>query len=487
MNHQQIAELAKHTCLFICNDDFKNLFVGELEDVLYKDNADFIPVLAKVITTKRSTAEFQEVPEGVDPRLYPAGADFDLDFFTETINNKESLTVFRFTLSNYLKINILHTVLDGLTPAISNAKSFLNYLDQLWLAVPDEIADNDELTNFVIKELDKRNLLDDMTLLPAILRAMYEGLDEIPEGFVIDHKHDAECNEIIQAANKEGLQIPAVKVRKLEKFLFPKTKIDNSIWTAKGDADEEGKFYFELNTSSGKKGKGALICVTLLVSALKELSLEEKLTPFDRLVYNAICTFADKNIYIFSVNSLAREMGFEKPSQAQIRKINESLTKMRNITIVIDNTLEVNAYKGKYDKIVIDATILSFVRKTAYINGKQVKNAIYLLNEPPLLAIAKQRGQITQFPQKLLEIDRDKRDYFLATLFYIVNQISWMKNDKRAPRKISYNALNNECNIMQKDTKRRNPEKIKSILDFYKDNGDIKDYEAEEDGVKIIL
>ena len=108
MNHQQIAELAKHTCLFICNDDMKNLFVGELEDVLYKDNADFIPVLAKVITTKRSTAEFQEVPEGVDPRLYPAGADFDLDFFTETINNKKSLTVFRFTLSNYLKINILH-------------------------------------------------------------------------------------------------------------------------------------------------------------------------------------------------------------------------------------------------------------------------------------------------------------------------------------------------------------------------------------------
>lgn len=180
-------------------------------------------------------------------------------------------------------------------------------------------------------------------------------------------------------------------------------------------------------------------------------------------------------------------MGYNgTPGTKDLNDINKSVTKLRATHIYIDNKMESEATKGGYERFVYDDSLLPAARFSVISRGKLTNNAIMPHGEPPLIAFARMRKQITTIPRGILVSDLNKTDANLRLEAYFIDRISHMKRG-RAHTKMLYDTIFLQCNVTTQKQKKRTLEKIRKLLNGYIREKWILDYKEEQDGIKIIL
>jgi hypothetical protein len=293
--------------------------------------------------------------------------------------------------------------------------------------------------------------------------------------------------EIEQAAKK----LPQIIANPAEKIDFPLDKPNHVIWNLLAEADKNGQLALKIDTSRKGSKQEAVVLYGINFDELPaSVQITKQLTPFDKRCYIAAAALYNAGNETVTATQIYKAMGNAKtPGGDDLQKINDSLTKMGAARIYIDNQKEVEVQHEKgYKHFKYDAALLPFERMSAYINGQLTESAIHLLREPPLITFARERKQITTLSRKLLESPVSKTDANLRIDDYLIERIGHMKNPKsKAPRKMLFTTIYEECGIKTAKQKQRAPEKIVKYLEHYKKCSWIKGYEMEPDGIKILL
>ena len=304
-------------------------------------------------------------------------------------------------------------------------------------------------------------------------------------------------SSLIEQARKSLAEVKSpqdlleITVKHTDLIQYPLDKPNNVIWNLLEAAAPNGQLKLNIDTSKGNSKQGAIILYGIDFANLDpNLHITQQLTPFDKRVYIATASLFNGGNEYMTATQICRQMGNTgRPSKSQLKKINDSLTKMGAARVYIDNKKEAETHKKtKFYKY--DAALLPFERisEAITINGQIAESTIHLLKEPPLITFAKQRNQITTFKRNILESPINKTDANLRIDDYLIERISQMKNSKRkTSNKMLYETIYKNCNITTKMQKQRAPEKIKNYLDHYKSCDFIKGYKEGKDGITIIL
>lgn len=318
----------------------------------------------------------------------------------------------------------------------------------------------DDIMSFSSEDIAENNLIDDL-LEKAVIAAKAAMLaDRLP--VVSSNSHIADLD-------------------------YPLDKINANIWRLLKDADKTGQLTFAVEKRGSKKT--ADIIYSLNFEALEEqtgVTITKKLTAFDKRVYIAAGALFNKGYDVVTPAQIYIAMGNTgRPNANDIKKINDSLTKMQAAHIYLNNESEHQLYK-KIDRFIYDASLLPMERISAVVNGQTVDSAIHFFREPPLISFARERKQITTVSRHLLESPLSKTDANLLIDDYLIERIAHIKNSKgKSSNKLLYETIYDKCQITTKMQRSRAKEKISKYLDHYKECKYIKDYKEEADGITI--
>lgn len=264
-----------------------------------------------------------------------------------------------------------------------------------------------------------------------------------------------------------------------EQVDYPLDKLNHSIWRVFDGATGTQLIKAERSGT----GKEINILYSIDFDSLTDVKITKHLMPFDKRVYIAVSALFNAGNSVFTVTQIHNAMGYTtKPNATDIDKINASLRKMLGATITVDNTQEAKAYK--YDKFVYTGPLLPYEQVSAVVNGRVSDAAIHLFREPPVIAFARQRKQITTIDLKLLQSPISKTDGNLLIDDYLIERISRAKNGSQ-PKKILFKTLYEKVGITDKKQRQRAKDKIVLYLDHYKDCGMITGYNIDADSVTV--
>lgn len=284
----------------------------------------------------------------------------------------------------------------------------------------------------------------------------------------------------VSTRKEEEDGLPELSLKRNSSLSFPLDKWSNEFWATKEEdyGQTIGVDFTAKNTKKGNKQR--LIGSYSIIMDDEELkkagiTLSKKLTAFDERVYCAIGSSEDEYT---SINKIHYDMGnTTKPNDKQKARIKKSLDKMRKTDITFEN--EAEAKKYNYDNFKYNGYLLPIEYIEAISNGKTIADAIHIIKELPLFQFARQRGQITAVPVKLLQSPINKTDKNLAIENFLIKEIR-RKNNRN---KFSYETLFKNAEITDKDEKTRTKTTVITLMDFYKDNGFIKSYTKTKDGI----
>lgn len=291
-------------------------------------------------------------------------------------------------------------------------------------------------------------------------------------------------------------QLPLVRIRDkgIKSVEYPLDKINNNIWTSLLTADKNGQLTMFFDTMKQGEEPQPLVLYSIDFNALEDASIVKKLTAYDKRVYIAVNGLYAAGYDIISINQIYSVIANTKtkPNSKDREKINKSLSKMA-ARLHLDNTKEINETYAKYPLFKYDGALLPFDRIEADFNGNHA-DAIRIYRPAsegtsadralPLVKFAKQRGQITTITSQVFG-SLSLTDSNLAIEDYLIEQIGHIKKGSINP-KMLYSTILAATNQTTGSQKTRAKEKIKALLDHFKNTGFIKDYATGPDGVTII-
>ena len=287
----------------------------------------------------------------------------------------------------------------------------------------------------------------------------------------------------------EDTALPRLIVKKVNAMGFPLDKPNSEIWKQLEEVAADGQFKLAIETTrKGGKENEALIYYALSFEAAEKqgIKITKRLTPKEKRLYCLADSLYRAGNEIITATQLYKVAnGNRRPRTSDIKEINDMLDKMGFAHITVDNCIEAAAYQN-YPHFKYDGSLLPFERVKAYENGVLVEAAIHLFREPPMMTFARERGQITAIPVKVLDSPINKTDANIALEDYLLERISHIKNPKlKTSNKILYSTIQEECNITTKMQRSRLPGRIERYLKHYKECDFIKGYAMGEDGITI--
>lgn len=273
----------------------------------------------------------------------------------------------------------------------------------------------------------------------------------------------------------------------------------------KTPVDKTNKLFFGINPPQPKKDiNGQLEFVPVSVGndskqiavyysyfvdndLLERLGIANKIWQKDFTICSVINGFRESGNNIITFSQLHKALGNRtRPNSTQLQKLQDNCTKLLSTTIMLDTKELAEAYNlENYNEFIGSLLPIAIVNEKAYINGQLVEGYIKILDEPPLITLAKKTNQITSISPKLLEVDIKHNDMFYAIFNYLVREISHIKNPSYIRKnKILYSSIYAELDIegtTEKERKARDRAKttIFKILDHFKTNDYITDYKEE--------
>ena len=184
-------------------------------------------------------------------------------------------------------------------------------------------------------------------------------------------------------------------------------------------------------------------------------------------------------------------MGNSKKKKKKIQdEILDTVETISRARVSIDTTEEHNLYP-KYETVKATFQLLPTVTCTAFARGQIVENAIKILETPNLYTFAENRKQIACLPASILEVPVSKTKDNVFFLFFLIQRISRMKSDKKAPKNILIDTLLVHCGITDKSRKSRLLSKkngtLKRILDHFAKEKFIQEYNVTDRDIIIII
>ena len=318
--------------------------------------------------------------------------------------------------------------------------------------------------------------------------------------------HEQKAGESEEASQRNLPQVISKKpthfkmgITKVENTLFDPIK-NESIYEATGTND------VKINVSrrnSQKKRIDTLLYIDFNSSKANGVSIafENRITPYDREIHNAIVTLAAAGnncitpSMIFQLLSGNISDERNKMSDETRRKILSSVDKMRFTSIEINATAEVKA--GMLTRVMFNSYLIPAERTEVEVNGQIVKDGIRLIKMPPLFEYASLKNQIATINVKMLDTPLNNTPENIELKAYLLRRILSMANANNNMRDvIRYDTLYEYLRITapnpnQLKKKHKNiRDKTKILLDFWKEEKLIKDYKEEREGkiiAKIII
>ena len=288
------------------------------------------------------------------------------------------------------------------------------------------------------------------------------------------------------AAAAFRVNFPAATARRAEIIEMPLDKVNSKLWTMLQETKAGGQLkLWPLKAEKDGSEKELSIMLGLDLPDLEDagVKITKRLTSYDKRVYMAISALFNAGNNVISLTQIYYAMGNTgKPAAYQIKKIQDSITKMNLAHVYIDNTQEVTVYN--YPRFSYDASLLPMERGSVILNGKITDAAIHIFREPPVITFAKQRKQITTITVKVLQSPISKTDANLLIDDYLIERIAKAKRTG-SRGKILYSTLYEAAQITTKKQRERAPEKVKTYLEHYKTCGLISDYSMLKDGIQI--
>ena len=265
-------------------------------------------------------------------------------------------------------------------------------------------------------------------------------------------------------------------------------KVNSNLWGLVAyNPDTNGQYTFNFNTlkiSDKKKldrnNPPVIVALTYDDTILKDVNISKMLTAYDKKIYTACASLYNAGNKVFSLAQIYRVIkktnDKARPSSDQLKKINESITKLSAAKISIDNTNESELYNYKYPVFNYDSYLLPMERISAYITSEFVESAIHLFREPPLISFARSRNQITTVQADVFKLPVQMTEQNCLIDDYLIETINTMKSGRR--NKANSIIL---ATVYDKLKVKRNKDRVfkmcVSLLEHYKETGFIKDFE----------
>ena len=310
-------------------------------------------------------------------------------------------------------------------------------------------------------------------------------------GNLIENSFFLELIEKSRAAYKKEHTDAVVNYKNpaAEKMEYPIDKINSNVWRYLEGADANGQLTFAVEKHGSKKPLDITYSINFdELAKIPELKITKQLSHFDKRVYLAVSALYNQGYEIVTISQIYATMGNTgRPNARDIQKINDSLTKMESAQISLDNIDEHEEYSN-YAHFKYQGHLLLIERVSAVVNGQLSESAIHIFREPPLVTFAKQRGQITTFSSKLLEIPLNQTEQNLQLEDYLFERIAVMKNRKKnCQHKILYTSVFEQTESTTSKQKSRTIPKINTVLTSFKEKGYIKTFKETPTGDGVII
>ena len=363
--------------------------------------------------------------------------------------------------SNYWKI--IQLKISYIIEEINKTKEFLNILNELRPYVESELKkekySGQSITDLLSSDDENSNNL---------LRELLNSID----------------------LSYQSNYIPKSILKRSQIIEYPLDKINNKIWKLLEKNNKQViKFAME-NKTDKKRGKQVDCIYTINFDDLDDdITITKKLMPFDKRVYIAVSALFNAGNSIITLTQIHYAIGcIGKPGTKNIKRINESISKMMGAKIYVNNSNESKVYK--YKKFIYDGALLPAERISSIVNGQLSNSSIHLFREPPIVSFAKQRNQITTVSIEMLQSPISKTDNNLLIEDYLIERIAKAKNNNKSHRilfKTFYEHINLPGNSLdqKKHTKQRLPKKVIIYLDYYVKCRYIKSYNIDHNGINI--
>lgn len=289
----------------------------------------------------------------------------------------------------------------------------------------------------------------------------------------------------------EDLRQEIVQVKRTfypSQFIMPTTKVNNKLF--------EGALAAEAVNLIATEKKGSKKELTVKVSIdfdqLEGVRFSRELEPFDRIVHDAVASLYEAGNEFITPLMIYRAMTGNPRAdltEKRFHEIAQSLNKLSAIRISIDANGEAKAYG--MDKVTFKGNLL--YTKSVYVehNG-QVNEWFKVLERPILLEYAEQKRQIDRVDIKMLNTPVNKNEETIILQDYLLRRIRAMKKSN-VSRNILYETVYKQLGadrlegVEARKKKAKIREATKKILDFWKDNGEIRGYKENTGKNNAIL
>lgn len=288
----------------------------------------------------------------------------------------------------------------------------------------------------------------------------------------------------VEIKETEKAEIIEQWYRKPESFTQPLTKAVEKIFDGKTDFSEPTG----LKVGTSKK-LPAIINAQLFVSVLDAdgALLPKCLTPYDREVFNGICSILASGQRTMTSRQIYEAMAGKSITTPQaLGAVTKSIRKMQTTLLNIDWTEHARMKgidMGEGDFIKTEEPILP--ARGAYIKaGGQVRSGYTLYTEPALFTYAKAVGQISTTDKKVLQIPTvSNTEETIVLKNFLMRHVEHLKNSKKWNPVLTFETIFENCGIdVPANHATRKRKVIFDILDYWKSIGYISTYEVNKQG-----
>ena len=441
-----------------------------------------VPIGVYAKTVKSGPTFLIEVDEDVNkPVLYYLSSDtlFDkVNELTEKIDNGEIDTDDEITNEDGVEVTE-HTAPISFSLQLEPLKcgehqiTFVEYL--VWLAV--ELEESDEVKK-------------------KIIQSAYQGLEPEIIDAVISNIEREKAELRGELIRDNGL--PKQDTAKPRKRQDPKTKISRLIGKPESNAELYKAIGAPLSVANrSEKQRGVTVEQVVAIEYMGADGViaegREQLTQLDRQVHNAIIShYVAGNRVVSLVQICEFVYGHAKPTDGQMRDVEECINRQMWTKITIDMTDEAAKHTLKHPELLtnfrLEGQMLTIRKGTAQAaNGKKIV-AYQLMGEPILYTHAQVTGQILTYPARLLQAPKgmNNTERTMAIRQTLLEEVNRAKTGKRN-RFMKYDTIYKDSGQTPHGRTERNRlnNYVRGYLDVLVNNGEIVSWKERKEGRKI--
>ena len=384
---------------------------------------------------------------------------------------------------------------------------------------PDDIVSRikDETLNAKsssdISQLPSQDLNSDISSIIHVLLSASLPVTELYPQEAKDNLND--INNLIEQKKKEIMQwllslgekgrdiINATTTTRASSYTFGTTKVEGLAF----DPEKNPAIYSALvpvridvsRRKSQRKKIDTLFAIDFndMKSSGVSIAREDRITPYDREIHNAVATLASAGNEFINPSMIFQlisgNSGNTNISPETRKEILRSIDKMMVTLVTIDASAEVGTHMitkhtGIYKGPLIPAERVEIME----LNGQKVTDCIHLLKNPPLYDYARDKNQIGSIDIKMLDTPLSNTKENIEIKGYLLRRIASIKNSKsNMSDTIRYDTLYkylqikapNKNALYRQYQEVRN--KVKKLLDFWIKMGLISSYREEKEGKSI--